>query len=195
MPEKLLTDEQKRKTRKRSDLIALILVSHAWGVIFTSAWLASVFPSPFLIVLLTMLIGSRQLGLLILMHDASHGILFESSRLNYIFGQWFCGLPMLADMNMYRSYHLAHHKYVLPEKDPDLVLTGHYPISRVSLSRKFLRDISGRSGLAQRSYQIKEACTGNFKGALDRINHFWNKIGRSILCNFIVFSLMSLVGT
>ena len=39
-------------------------------------------PNPFTFVLAVMVIGTRQLGLAILMHDAAHGLLFANRRLN-----------------------------------------------------------------------------------------------------------------
>ena len=37
-------------------------------------------PNPFTFVLAVMVIGARQLGLAILMHDAAHGLLFADRR-------------------------------------------------------------------------------------------------------------------
>ena len=76
-------------------------------------------------------------------------------------------IPMFADLTTSRPYHLKHHKHVLTQKDPDLVLTGHYPIPRASLKRKLMRDISGKSGIAQRTYQLKDSITRTFGTKID----------------------------
>lgn len=96
------------------------------------------------------LIGSRQLGLLILMHDAAHNALARSPRVNRVLAQWFRAFPLLADTDIYRRYHLKHHARTLRADDPDIVLIGHYPITRASLKRKLLGDISGQTGYSQR---------------------------------------------
>ena len=63
-----------------------------------------------------MLIGSRQLGLAILMHDGAHGCLSRSQARNTALSQWLCAWPILADTVSYRRYHyrryhLAHHAH------------------------------------------------------------------------------------
>ena len=168
---------QKRALKKRSNIIGIGLVLHAWVSIAICTWVAALFPNIFTLLLAGMLIGSRQLGLLILMHDAAHGILFKSPKLNHFFGQWLCGIPMLADLTTYRPYHLKHHKHVLTQKDPDLVLTGHYPIPKASLKRKLMRDISGKSGIAQRTYQLKDSITTNIRHKNRLLGSFLEKNG------------------
>ena len=190
----LISDPQKELLRKRSDIIGIGLILHAWGTIFICTWVAALFPNIFTLLLAGMLIGSRQLGLLILMHDAAHGLLFKSSKLNHFFGQWLCGIPMFADLTTYRPYHLKHHKHVLTQKDPDLVLTGHYPIPKSSLKRKLMRDISGQSGITQRTYQLKDSIKQTSGTKIDYSDHFWKKMGRSLLCNMMIFFLMLLLG-
>ena len=48
------------------------LIAHAWAVIFGAMAFVAVFPNPLAYVLAVMLIGSRQLGLAILMHEGAH---------------------------------------------------------------------------------------------------------------------------
>ena len=94
-----------------------------------------------------MIIGSRQLGLAILMHDAAHRALFGKQSLNDYLGFWVCGCPILADLYSYRRYHLLHHKYAQTEQDPDKTLSKPFSVTRVSLFRKFLRDFTGQTGI------------------------------------------------
>ena len=49
------------------------LIAHAWAVILAAGAMAWIWPAT--IPLAVMIIGARQLGLAILMHDASHGAL------------------------------------------------------------------------------------------------------------------------
>jgi fatty acid desaturase len=101
-----------------------------------------------------MVIGGRQLGLAILMHDAAHGLLFKTRRLNEFAGQWLCAFPVGTDLQLYRPYHLKHHRFTQQADDPDLVLSAPFPISRQSLRRKIWRDITGNTGLTRRKQQI-----------------------------------------
>jgi fatty acid desaturase len=62
----------------------------------------------------------------------------------------------------YRTYHLGHHKYAQQSEDPDLVLSAPFPITRMSLRRKIIRDLTGQtyyklrwSGLVKRIAERK----------------------------------------
>ena len=78
----LLTAEQVQGLRGKSDLMGALLVLHAWGLIAGSMALFAWWPNTLTFVLAVMMIGTRQPGLAILMHDASHGLLFANRRLN-----------------------------------------------------------------------------------------------------------------
>ncbi len=132
---------------ERSDWMGAFLVGHCYGIIAIALVIYSIFPNVATFILALIIIGSRQLGLAILMHDAAHGTLFENSKLNNVLGEWFCGSPILAELGSYRRYHLKHHKHTQTSEDPDLVLSAPFPISRASLLRKLFRDVTGQTGL------------------------------------------------
>ena len=129
---------------QRSRWRGLWLVAHGWGVI-ALAMLAG-WRWPVLIPLAVLVVGTRQLGLFILMHDAAHGLLHPNRRLNDWVGHWLCS----SNLGDYRPYHLQHHRYVQQTEDPDLVLSAPFPITRASLWRKAWRDLSGQTFYKQR---------------------------------------------
>lgn len=94
-----------------------------------------------------LLIGGRQLGLGILLHECSHQAFFSTVRLNRFVGHWFAGMPMLIPFDFYRPYHLKHHAKTGTEEDPDLGNIEQYPVSKASFVRKVLRDVFGLSGI------------------------------------------------
>jgi len=149
-----LTRDEIRGLAERSDAMGAWLVVHCWGTIALALALFAFWPNPLTFILAVMVIGSRQLGLAILMHEAAHNALFKSRRLNDLVGEWLCARPILADLPAYRHYHLTHHRFTQTEKDPDLVLSSKFPTSRASLKRKFLRDLTGRTGIKQLMGQI-----------------------------------------
>jgi fatty acid desaturase len=53
-------------------------------------------------------------------------------------------------LRAYRAYHLQHHKFAQQAEDPDLVLSAPFPISRDSLRRKVVRDLTGQTWFKQR---------------------------------------------
>lgn len=147
------TDEI-RGLAQRSNLMGAWLVLHCWGTIGAAVALFAIWPGAITFLLAVAVIGSRQLGLAILMHEAAHNALFRSRALNDFVGEWLCGRPILAELATYRHYHLTHHRFTQTEKDPDLVLSSKFPTTRASLRRKFLRDLTGQTGLRQLAAQI-----------------------------------------
>jgi fatty acid desaturase len=134
----------------RSNWRGLMLVAGAWGLIFAAGALFVLWPNPFSYVVAVMLIGARQLGLAILMHDAAHGALHPNQGVNDWVGHWLCAAPVGARLADYRPYHLKHHRYTEQKEDPDLALSAPFPVTRASLMRKMFRDLSGQTFIKQR---------------------------------------------
>jgi fatty acid desaturase len=128
------------------DLRAWLSICLDWGLIGASFALVAAFPNPLTIVVALAVIGSRQLGLAILMHDAAHRALLKSRFWNDWVGNWLCGYPVWNDVHPYRKYHLQHHAKTWTDEDPDLELANPFPITRASLKRKIWRDLSGQTG-------------------------------------------------
>jgi fatty acid desaturase len=122
----------------------------AWAVIIGASALFIYAPNPATYILAVMLIGARQLGLAILEHDAAHGALHPSAKLNDWMAEWLCGSAVGGSLKRYRPYHLTHHKYTEQPEDPDLVLSRPFPVTRASLTRKFVRDLTGQTFFKQR---------------------------------------------
>ena len=149
-----LSAEQIRALAARSDVMGAWLVLHCWGVITLAVAGFALWPNALTFLLAVVLIGSRQLGLAILMHEAAHNALFKTRAVNEFVGEWLCGRPILAELRSYRHYHLTHHRFTQTEKDPDLVLSSKFPTSHASLQRKFIRDLTGQTGIRQLTAQI-----------------------------------------
>jgi fatty acid desaturase len=153
----LLTEGQLRELRERSVARGIWLVAHAWIVVFGSIALVAWWPNPLTFLLAVVLIGSRQLGLAILMHDGAHGCFSKNQKTNLRLSQWFCAYPIFAETRAYRHYHLQHHARTQQDDDPDLILSKSFPITKASYKRKFLRDLTGRTGFEQRKAQLRNA--------------------------------------
>jgi fatty acid desaturase len=190
----LLDSSQLAFVRTRSNVWGIYLVVHAWVTIVGAAFIFVSIPNLASLVFAVMVIGSRQLGLLILMHDGAHGALCRNRRLNDALSQWFCGFPTLADTFVYRRYHLGHHARTQQDDDPDIVLTGHYPITRASLKRKLWRDLTGRTGFSQRRAQFAAALGSRKAPVRERVAIFKRNLGRQILVNAVLFALCALSG-
>ena len=144
-----------RRISRRSDVMGAWLVFHVWAVILGSIALFIAFPNPVTFIFAFLMVGSRQHGLAILMHDAAHGILFKTKALNDFAGKYLLAAAYGGDMYAYRKYHLQHHRFTQSDKDPDLPLSSKFPVSKDSIRRKFIRDITGQTFLRLRLASIK----------------------------------------
>lgn len=153
-PKQVFTPEEWARLSARSPWRGLACVAGAWALIFAAGALFVAWPNPLTYVLAIMLIGARQLGLAILMHDAAHGALHPNAAVNEWVGEWLCAAPVGARLSAYREYHLKHHRYTEQPEDPDLLLSAPFPISRASLWRKIARDLTGQTFLKQRAAQL-----------------------------------------
>ena len=140
---------------------------HAWRLVFGN-WLAiglifavvAQYTNALTIVLALLLLGGRQLGLSVLMHECGHRTLFRSARLNDLIGQWLCALPVMNDMPSYARGHLEHHRKAGSHDDPDLANYRAYPISRESFKRKIIRDLTGQTGVKLLAFLLRGAAGG-----------------------------------
>lgn len=120
-----------------------------YGLIAASMALVAYAPSVFTVVLALFIIGARQLGFAVVMHESSHHTLFKNRKLNDFVGNWLAGYPIYLSAVMYRAHHLEHHAKTWTDADPDLPLATAFPVSKASMTRKVLRDLSGITGLKQ----------------------------------------------
>ena len=182
------------RLRQRSAWRGSALIAHAWAIILGSMALVTIFPNPVTWVLAVMLIGSRQLGLAILMHDGAHGCLSANSTRNIALSQWLCAYPIFADTLAYRRYHLAHHAHTQQEEDPDLPLSAPFPITRASYRRKFWRDLSGQTGYQQRKAQFLNALGDPSWPFVQRLRHFGERLGPQLAANGVLLAGLALAG-
>jgi len=189
-PTALFSPDDWAPFQERSRAVGPWMVLHCWGVIGLA--MAAGIVWPILIPLCVAVIGTRQLGLAILMHEAAHGGLSSNRSLNDWLGHWLCAVPVGADMNQYRPYHLSHHKYAQQPEDPDLVLSAPFPVTPASLRRKIIRDLTGQTFFKQRvlfalrsSSPTGDSAKENVEGAV--------VTGKSV-APFLLFNAALLIG-
>jgi fatty acid desaturase len=190
----LLAPPELAQLRERVEWKGIALIAHAWAVILGAIALVAIFPHPLSYLVAVVLIGSRQLGLAILMHDGAHGCLSRDAARNMALSQWFCAYPVFAETGAYRRYHLQHHQRTQQEDDPDLVLSKPFPITRASYRRKFWRDITGQTGYEQRKAQFVNALGDPGWPRAQRLRHFGEKLGPQFAANGVLFAGLALAG-
>lgn len=184
-----LSREEIKELLAFEDWRGWLSVATNWGLVFAAMALVAAWPNPLTVIAALFVIGARQLGFAVLMHEASHRSLFSSRRVNDFVGQWLCAYPVWSDLEAYRPYHLQHHARTGTAEDPDLGLITPFPITRASLRRKVWRDLSGQTGW--------KFARGGFKRTFGRFRQDerarWAAIG-VLVTNLALLAVLALAG-
>jgi fatty acid desaturase len=165
-----------------------------WGIVFGSMALVAAFPHVLTILLALFLIGARQLGFAVLMHEASHRSLFRSRALNDWAGNWLCAFPIWADLRPYRPYHLQHHAKNWTPDDPDLALATKHPVSRASMARKVWRDLSGQVGWKRLRALVRRDVIGAGDMRTARASAGWKNLQGVVITNALLLGISTVAG-
>ena len=203
-----LSRDEIRELMTPSDLRGLRSVATTWGLIAVAfAVLLWVPIRPLAWVLSIILLGGRQLALAILMHECAHGSLFRTRALNEHLGKWLIAAPVWQRLGDYRRHHLMHHAHTSLEGDPDLGLVEPFPVTRWSLIRKLLRDLTGIAFVRRTIAELLmdsgvltySASTGQQRvtprpsvGAM--VKGLWVNTGPMVLTNFALWGVLAALG-
>ncbi|MCB1644127.1 MAG: fatty acid desaturase family protein [Pseudomonadales bacterium] len=191
-PGDIFSREEIRSLSTRSDLKGWWLILHCWTVILLT-WLVCIeWTNPLTVVLGIMVIGTRQLGLGIISHDAAHHLLLSDRKLNDQVAEWLLNRPLMgASVVPYRNYHFVHHRFTQQEQDPDLILSKPFPTSKASLKRKIIRDLTGQTGWKQKSAEVRSAFVSD--GRLDMAAGL-RRYGPNLMINAAFLAFFALMG-
>jgi fatty acid desaturase len=179
-----------------------LTIATNWGIVAACFWMVAWAPNPLTILLALFVIGTRQLGMAVVMHEASHRALFKNRELNDWAGNWLAAYPVWSDVKPYRSYHLVHHAKTGTPEDPDLSLVTPFPITRASFRRKVWRDLSGQTGwkqslaVARRDLGISNKKNQRNMGLRDgqKPDVGWHKVAPVAITNGILLGILALFG-
>lgn len=186
-PGDIFSRDEIRRLSRKSNLRGVLLIAHCWATIFLMWGICIAWTNPLTILFGIMVIGTRQLGLGVISHDAAHHLLFTNRKFNDWAAEWLLARPLLgASVVPYRNYHFVHHRFTQQENDPDLGLSKPFPTTRASLRRKIIRDLTGQTGWKQKSATVRNIFH-NAEGALD-LGKGLRRLGPNLAIN-IVFLL------
>ncbi len=97
--------------------VALLVFDYA--VILLFILLSEKMNHPLIYTVAIIIIAGRQHGLLCLLHEAVHGLLFKNRKLNNWAAEALCILPLGNCFRAFSWAHLNHHKYLNTENDPE----------------------------------------------------------------------------
>lgn len=189
-----------------NDWRAWFSIALDWGIVAGALALAGAYPNPFTILLAIALVGTRQLGFAVMMHEAAHQTLFRNRKLNDWVGNWLCAYPIWADLHPYRKYHLKHHAKNWTKDDPDLDLAVKFPVTRESLRRKIWRDLTGQIGWKRVKATLRRDLDGgtakarregigvSFGKTADAGRPGWHNLRGVVVTNLVLLGLLALAG-
>lgn len=167
-PGDVLTLAELNHLRRPSNIRGAGLVAHAWLTIGAAMAVYAAWPSALTLAAAVAVIGSRQLGLFVLMHDASHWLLFRHHGANSGAVKWLCAYPIGADLSAYRRIHHQHHRRTQQPDDPELGVAGEFPVARTRLWLDALGDLGGWTAarMAGRPWREPAAAWRRLRGPL-----------------------------
>jgi fatty acid desaturase len=181
----LLSLDELDRFRRTSTRRGAGLVLHAWAIIAGAIALYVLRPSPWTLGLAVVVIGTRQLGLVVLMHETAHWLLFPAMRANTLVGTWLCAAPLGEDLRAYRRRHHLHHRLTQRPDDPDLALSAALPLSRGRLARALLADLAGVTA-ARRVL--------GWRPGLDGLAGAWRRARAPLIANAVLATGLAAVG-
>jgi len=181
----LLTLSELQDLRRLSGIRSALLVLHAWATIAGAMALHVVWPSALTLVLAVAVIGSRQLGLLVLVHEAAHWRLFAHPRVNDRIARWLCAYPMWADLSAYRRRHHLHHAHTQSADDPDLALSARFPVTRAVFWWDVVRDLSGVTACS------RVLGWPEWRGGMQAL---WRRLRGPLAANALLFGVLAALG-
>ncbi|MCC2447567.1 fatty acid desaturase family protein [Bacillus cereus] len=110
-----------RELQARNNWYNIFAIGLDWLMVSISVCAYFLFPSIWVYLISILIIGSRMRGLDIMMHEASHNMLFENRKLNKWVTCFFAAFPIMISYQTYCKGHMTHHKYLWSEVDPDLI--------------------------------------------------------------------------
>lgn len=197
-----ISPEERRQLLQVSDWHGWTMILSNWLLIFAAMALVAWMPNPLTILASVWVIGSRQLGMAIVMHEAAHRTLFRKRRWNDLFGTWLAAAPVWLHVEGYRHYHMKHHAKTGTDEDPDLGLAAPFPITPASFRRKVWRDLSGQTGIKQAKLTLLRDL-GYFDRSRDRELGMgrgdsrasaWHKLAPVAISNAVLLGLLAWAG-
>ena len=173
-----ISNDELKTLMQKTDWKAFLEIADTWFWIAFAFALPALYPNVLTVIVSLFILGGKQLACAIIMHDCSHDSVFTSRKLNAFVGNWLGGYAVLNNLEQYRPYHREHHTYTGLENDPDLNLVKGYPTTKISMSRKFLRDLSGATGIKSNIAVIAmhlQILSYNLGGVVKRLFLPWTK--------------------
>lgn len=170
-----------------------------WAIVAIAIAVCEKFWSWPLYVLAIVIIGSRQHGLAILMHEAVHYRFTPNKFCNDLVANLLTSYPLLVSLERYRDFHLKHHKHTNGPGDPERISLAdpsrRPPFSPLSFWLYIMIDLIGltsfRVALTAAYFSfIRKPCSGT--DGLNLPRAVWSTLQRPL---FTVLAIVVILET
>jgi len=120
-----------------------------WSIIIGTLAIAAITMHWAVFVVGVFLIASRMQALGVMMHDATHFLLYQNRAVNDVVCDLFIAFPLGMSTTLYRKTHYRHHRFMNTEEDQDLVAQREegewydWPKTRWGCAKAILRSLFG----------------------------------------------------
>jgi len=182
----VLTLRELRHFERVSGLRSAVLVAHAWITIAAAMIVYALWPSTVTLLAAIVVIGARQFGLAVLVHEAVHWRLFRHAKVNDRVARWLCAFPVgAAELPVYRKRHHQHHRHTRQPEDPDLCLSDPFPVRRASFCWTVVRDLVGVTAGTR--------LIGAWRRH-DNVSHAWRQSRGPLVANLAILGVLAALG-
>ncbi len=140
-----LSDIRELSILKTWKSILIILVE--WLIIIACVFAHKMYSNIVMYFMVWFIISTRLYAMYSLIHEAIHYSISRNKVLNDGIAQFFLGIPLFISITEIRKAHLAHHKYLQTENDPEmkhlLYNEFQFPKTKTQIAALFFLDISG----------------------------------------------------
>jgi fatty acid desaturase len=98
--------------RRRSDLLSLVVVVGHFALVFAPVYALAALGPSLLILPVWLWFGLSMNGLLNLLHESAHGLVFSSKGPSEALGRYVLAPLVFADFDGYRERHWDHHRFL-----------------------------------------------------------------------------------
>ncbi len=188
-----LTREERRALMRIEDWRGWASIIGNWAIVAAAFALVAWHPSILTMLVAIFVIGARQLGFAVIMHEAAHRALLSNPTWNDRVGNWLASYPVWSDVEPYRAYHLVHHAKNWTDEDPDRALAEPFPTTAKSMWRKVWRDLSGQTGWKRAKATLKRDL-GRSRGKVKRVQGGLVALRGVLITNAILFAILAAAG-
>lgn len=111
-----------RRLSRVGNLRSAAAITLHWSVIAVATWAAIASGHWAVYVVAALVIATRLQALGVLLHDATHWLLFTNRTVNDVVSDLFLAFPLGLSTTLYRRTHFQHHRRTGTEDDPDLAI-------------------------------------------------------------------------